>query len=164
MWCEGIHSQLRPLERLEVGESRIKPLCQATWAGGQVLRASKLLIVVLGREIFFRVGLFVLLSLPVARPVQSRFLWLPEHLAPSSFPTLSPFPLEEWLREVESVFAWRCPGAWQLGVGRALLPLWPFALLGWEEGSGRTGHLPLAPEHWGLEMTRVHQLCGGGHC
>lgn len=39
----------------------------------------------------------------------------------------------------------------QLKAGLALLPLWPFALLGWEGGSGRTGHLPLAPGHWGLE-------------
>lgn len=52
------------------------------------------------------------------------------------------------------MFAWRCPGTWQLGEGLALLLLWPFALL--EMGRrecGRAGHLPLAPGHWGLERT-----------
>lgn len=61
-----------------------------------MLRTSKPLIFILGREILPRVGLFVPLSLPVARLVQSRFLWPPEYPVPSS--SAFPFPLEEWLR------------------------------------------------------------------
>lgn len=84
LWCQGTHSQLSPVREIEGGYEPDK----ATLSD-KVLRTSKPLVLVLGREILPRMGLFVPLSFPVARPVQSRFLWPPEHLTLSS-PAFSP--------------------------------------------------------------------------